>query len=103
MTHPRQPAYDAVFDIVRRTPSSITENARLWRAVEVALDAMKVAKGDPPAGLRMTSELARIGGPSGHGYAWTRPDGLRAKCGGPGMCDECAYDQQLVAESRRAS
>jgi hypothetical protein len=101
MDHPRQPAYDAVFEIIRNTPSSVTENARVWRAVGVALDAMNVPSDEPPTGIRMTGELARVGGNSGHGHAWSRPDGVRARCGGPGLCIECSYDQELVAESRR--
>jgi len=100
MTHPRQPAYDAVFDVIRNEPSSVGENARVWRAVEAALDAMNAPMGGPPSGLRMTSEQARVGGNSGHGHAWARPDGVRARCGGPGMCTECSYDQQLVIEAR---
>ena len=101
MTHRRQPAYDAVYDIIRQYPSTVAENARVWRAVEAALDAMGVPHDEPPTGLRMASEQARIGGNSGHGHAWTRPDGMRARCGGPSRCDECSYDRELVAESRR--
>ena len=29
---------------------------------------------------------------SGHGHVWTRPDGIRARCGGPRLCKECARD-----------
>lgn len=49
-TPPRQPAYDAVFDVIRRIPprsatgyEQTAENARVWRAVEAALDAMEPA------------------------------------------------------------
>jgi hypothetical protein len=30
---------------------------------------------------------------SGHGYVYVRPDGLKAKCGGPGLCQECYNDK----------
>lgn len=30
---------------------------------------------------------------SGHGHVWKRPDGVRMRCGGPGLCAECARDQ----------
>lgn len=47
----RQPAYEAVYAILRRTPpgsadsyGGAAENARVWRAVEAALDAMGVPK-----------------------------------------------------------
>lgn len=35
------------------------------------------------------------GGPgtnTGHGHVWPRPDGVRARCGGPGVCGTCALD-----------
>ncbi len=28
----------------------------------------------------------------GHGHVWERPDGMKARCGGPEMCRECADD-----------
>lgn len=30
---------------------------------------------------------------TGHGHVWTRPDGVKARCGGPSMCRECQRDQ----------
>lgn len=29
---------------------------------------------------------------TGHGHVWERPDGSKARCGGPKMCEECAKD-----------
>lgn len=29
---------------------------------------------------------------SGHGHVWPRPDGVRMRCGGPGVCPECSRD-----------
>lgn len=40
--------------------------------------------------------VERIGTNSGHGYAWSRPDGLRARCGGEALCAECRADAELV-------
>lgn len=28
----------------------------------------------------------------GHGHVFPRPDGLKARCGGPGLCVECSHD-----------
>lgn len=28
----------------------------------------------------------------GHGHVFPRPDGMKARCGGPSMCSECAKD-----------
>lgn len=36
------------------------------------------------------------GGPgtnTGHGHVWERPDGVRMRCGGPGVCDKCSRDK----------
>jgi hypothetical protein len=33
----------------------------------------------------------------GHGHVFPRPDGRRAKCGGPPLCRECTRDQSLAA------
>jgi hypothetical protein len=32
------------------------------------------------------------GSNTGHGHVWPRPDGGRARCGGPGLCKPCAAD-----------
>ena len=29
---------------------------------------------------------------TGHGRVWERPDGMMAKCGGPGLCRQCNWD-----------
>jgi hypothetical protein len=29
---------------------------------------------------------------TGHGHVWKRPDGVRMRCGGPGMCSACSKD-----------
>lgn len=36
--------------------------------------------------------LEGIGGNTGHGHVWARPDGMKARCGGPGICRECSRD-----------
>lgn len=35
----------------------------------------------------------KTGTNSGHGHVWERPDGFKAKCGGPGFCAQCSRDQ----------
>lgn len=40
---------------------------------------------------------------TGHGHVWPRPDGVKARCGGPGMCTQCSHDQaNFDASQRRA-
>lgn len=36
---------------------------------------------------------------SGHGHAWARPDGVKARCGGPAACSECRDEQRLMRET----
>ena len=38
-----------------------------------------------------------VRGNTGHGHVWSRPDGLKAKCGGPTICAVCAKDAASVA------
>lgn len=42
----------------------------------------------------------RVGTNAGHGHVWKRPDGMVARCGGPGMCKECSREAaQLSAHA----
>ena len=36
----------------------------------------------------------------GHGHVWERPDGMKARCGGPGLCRECSADDLRLREVR---
>lgn len=37
---------------------------------------------------------------TGHGHVFPRLDGAKAKCGGPGFCDECSrdYSKKIISE-----
>jgi hypothetical protein len=37
----------------------------------------------------------------GHGHVRPRPDGARARCGGPGICNECSREKAALAEFRK--
>lgn len=40
---------------------------------------------------------------TGHGHVWPRPDGVKARCGGPGLCAQCSRDEaRLGAAQDRA-
>lgn len=39
------------------------------------------------------------GSNTGHGHVWPRPDGVKARCGGPGMCKACALDASRFGQS----
>lgn len=36
---------------------------------------------------------SRVGTNTGHGHVWARPDGVKMRCGGPGLCDTCSKDK----------
>lgn len=36
---------------------------------------------------------------TGHGHVRPRPDGVKARCGGPGMCPECTAKQKGTGEA----
>ncbi len=33
---------------------------------------------------------------AGHGHVWERPDGIKARCGGPNICRECSADMPPI-------
>lgn len=33
---------------------------------------------------------------TGHGHVWARPDGIKARCGGPGLCETCRAELASV-------
>lgn len=37
---------------------------------------------------------------NGHGWVIARDDGMKARCGGPGLCAECNRDQQSLLASK---
>lgn len=39
---------------------------------------------------------------TGHGHVWPRPDGSVARCGGPGLCPQCARDEAYFYGRRAA-
>lgn len=38
------------------------------------------------------SRLSARSSNTGHGHVFARPDGSRARCGGPAMCSDCQHD-----------
>ena len=50
------------------------------------------------------AEMNYPGTNAGHGHVWQRPDGMKVRCGGPGLCGQCAFDagrqHAVVAEPR---
>lgn len=57
----------------------VCELGKPWRRHEAPQDSNLNKPGAPNAN-------------SGHGHVYPRPDGMRARCGGPRMCKRCALD-----------
>lgn len=51
--------------------------------------------------MRRRRAVARGESNTGHGHVWPRPDGLKARCGGPVLCAECARDAAQKAVEER--
>lgn len=44
--------------------------------------------------LTAVARHASEGANDGHGHVWPRADGMRARCGGPGLCPECSREAE---------
>lgn len=44
-----------------------------------------------------------VGTNTGHGHVWERPDGVRMRCGGPGMCAVCSADLARMANKEKSA
>ena len=40
---------------------------------------------------------------TGHGHVWSRPDGLKARCGGEGLCKVCDEQRSFLIHGRALS
>lgn len=64
---------------------------------------VQTAPGELSTQSTLQSEPTRYGTNSGHGHVWARPDGLKAKCGGPGLCGACASDIHVAERAAPGS
>jgi hypothetical protein len=46
--------------------------------------------------LTTAIQFSEVGLNYGHGHVWERPDGLKARCGGPNLCKTCKQDQLKI-------
>lgn len=65
-------------------------NRALMIATVEALIANSTIKPGPAAGDPANT---------GHGHVRPRPDGMKARCGGPGICSECSVEQAQAGTS----
>jgi hypothetical protein len=49
---------------------------------------------------RIQALMPRYGTNEGHGHVWSRPDGMRARCGGSNMCSGCRADMTDLRAAR---
>jgi hypothetical protein len=77
-------------DVIAKTLRELDEAASNLRAHHAWLRSLPCDE-DVPEGP--------VGTNAGHGHAWKRPDGLVARCGGPGMCSACSRDAQRLRQA----
>ena len=61
-----------------------------FKATVIFDDCTKTVEGIMPTQVEKQEPL--VGANSGHGHVWERPDGVKARCGGPGICEMCSAD-----------
>lgn len=85
--------------------------AEIQRVSHVEYDAHEICKhfaGEVRKRLAATpSPTEQISPPQktsdcGHGHVYPRPDGVKARCGGPGLCGLCSRDQGLLLASQKS-
>ena len=82
--------------------TEVTLTAESFR--DLVLQAMSAAAAIRELEAKLDAEREKapsfIGGNTGHGHVWERPDGIKARCGGPGICAECSKDQAAVMRAK---
>lgn len=97
-TDPTQPSRPAVIQDVQtgglggEKPQTLQEVAEYEREIEKIIPGW--SKMSPDEKQRHLQ---------GHGHVYPRPDGIRARCGGPGICPECARDLAQKEQDRDKS
>lgn len=81
-----------------RTEGGVLRVQRILNHIQETLDALADASNratdfaNKYIAARDSSAPAQQGDNVGHGHVYPRPDGVKARCGGPAICKECALD-----------
>lgn len=75
-------------DMSAREPTA--EERESLAAAEVAMTKAEIAVRERL--MERAAAFQGLGGNSGHGHVVPRPDGVKARCGGPGICAECSRE-----------
>lgn len=75
------------------------DGASLWMPIACGTEAEVSALADP---LQHTmaarcSETRPANSNTGHGHVFARPDSVKARCGGPGLCPACSAEAARAA------
>lgn len=78
--------------------SALGYSAEQLSGTRSSADTEAIADGPAQSIAVSRSEPENTHGNRGHGHVFRRPDGAKARCGGPGICAECSRDQAAVAK-----
>jgi hypothetical protein len=77
---------------------ALRKDAELWKYWKPWLERRLVDLTPYNANMHPTTR-----GNYGHGHVFPRPDGVKARCGGPGLCNECSRDSYAAMQTKEAS
>jgi len=69
-----------------------TRDGRLIQRAYETLGGVLTGEGMEPTPYSAPSTLWNGNQNTGHGHVYPRPDGVKARCGGAGICQQCAAD-----------
>lgn len=93
-------------DVIQREAAAEQSRKDAEELTRLRAEAAERKKADDEAAERERLRLADEADANlradnqGHGHVRERPDGRRARCGGPGLCDECSREKAALAKFR---
>lgn len=82
--------------LVRQLVAALEGVVRVADRKTIEFDAARTALANAKSQLVTPNALKSPN--SGHGHVYPRPDGVKARCGGPGVCAYCSIDAKHKAD-----
>lgn len=94
---------DTIWRLQIYPDTPITSRSLSSSTLDDVVDAARIVFPGHQAGAGFIPEPSQYGTNSGHGHVWRRPDGIKVKCGGPGLCGACASDIHVAERAAPGS